>query len=135
MRNRPRIPVVSRWKSVNSMEQSMTTGTKKDKVKSASFPKIQGKDIGENLGNSKDTHIRSKKKELLVSPVRTTILGIVLLTVGALGFYYLPGMISDDADGSRIVNSFYCSTMTLTTYVILRINSNQYHELCLTSSS
>lgn len=50
-----------------------------------------------------------------VSPPRVALLGALLLGTGAWGFYHLPGLISDDAQGSRIVNSIYCSTMTLTT--------------------
>ena len=50
-----------------------------------------------------------------VSPVRVAALGAVLLATGATGFYHLPGMIKDDAEGSRIVNSIYCTVMTLTT--------------------
>jgi hypothetical protein len=52
-----------------------------------------------------------------ISSVRVVILGVMLLTIGAIGFYNLPGMISTDAKGSRLVNSIYCSTITLTTYV------------------
>jgi len=55
--------------------------------------------------------------ERVVSPPRVAFLGAMLLAMGASGFYHLPGMIKDDAEGSRIVNSIYCSVITLTTYV------------------
>lgn len=54
-------------------------------------------------------------QEVALSTVRVLLLGTFLLGVGAVGFYYLPGMIKDDADGSRFVNSIYCSAITLTT--------------------
>ena len=50
-----------------------------------------------------------------VSPLRVTVLGIVLLSIGTIGFYHLPGMISNDAKGSRLVNAIYCTIITLTT--------------------
>mmetsp|Transcript_39479 Transcript_39479/g.58002 ORF Transcript_39479/g.58002 Transcript_39479/m.58002 type:complete len:195 (+) Transcript_39479:168-752(+) len=46
---------------------------------------------------------------------RLIFLGSGLILLGALGFYNIPGMIADDAEGSRLVNSIYCSVMTLTT--------------------
>ena len=51
----------------------------------------------------------------VASPLRVALLGLGLLGIGAFGFYNLPGLIADDAEGSRAVNSIYCSTMTLTT--------------------
>ena len=54
-------------------------------------------------------------EEEQVSPSRVAALGALLLGIGASGFYHLPGMIKDDAGGSKIVNSIYCSVMTLTT--------------------
>ena len=51
----------------------------------------------------------------ILSTVRVLLLGVMLVGTGALGFYNLPGMIKIDADGSRLVNSIYCSVMTLTT--------------------
>lgn len=58
-----------------------------------------------------------------LSTARVLAIGAALLTVGALGFHSLPGMMSkglyadeEDGDGgSHWVNSFYCAAMTLTT--------------------
>ena len=50
-----------------------------------------------------------------LSTPRVAAMAIGIVTAGALGFYYLPGMISEDATGSRVVNAIYCSCITLTT--------------------
>jgi hypothetical protein len=50
-----------------------------------------------------------------LSSQRVLMLGAILLTIGTLGFYYIPGMILDGAAGSHLVNAFYCAAMTLTT--------------------
>jgi hypothetical protein len=87
----------------------------------------------------------NKEHVKVLSPFRVLILGLLLVGTGAAGFYSLPGrywkprkrqcpclishlsiclassiipgMIKDDAGGSRLVNSIYCSAITLTTYV------------------
>ena len=51
----------------------------------------------------------------VVSTERVGLLGAGLVGVGMLGFYTLPGMIADEATGSKFINSFYCSVITLTT--------------------
>jgi hypothetical protein len=92
------------------------------------------------------TELKDKKEDVKVlSPFRVLLLGLLLVGTGAAGFYSLPGrywkprkpqcpclishtsirlatsivpgMIKDDAGGSRLVNSIYCSAITLTTYV------------------
>jgi hypothetical protein len=90
------------FKFQSNMAKSRTKS--KDKVLSSSSLQKDVKDHGD------DNEI-----DFLISPLRVTMLGLILLTVGAFGFYYLPGMISEGASGSRIVNSFYCSAITLTT--------------------
>ena len=50
-----------------------------------------------------------------LSPDKVVILGCGLIGLGMFGFYCLEGMIVDDAGGSKLVNAFYCSVMTLTT--------------------
>jgi hypothetical protein len=50
-----------------------------------------------------------------ISSYRVILLGAALVGVGAIGFHAIPGMISDDATGSRWVNAVYCSVITLTT--------------------
>ena len=37
------------------------------------------------------------------------------VVTGMLGFYFIPGLIVKDAKGDRIIISFYCTIMTLTT--------------------
>jgi hypothetical protein len=63
---------------------------------------------------SESTASRVNEPKVL-SSVRVVLLGAMLLGTGALGFYTLPGMIADNAEGSRLVNSIYCSAITLTT--------------------
>jgi hypothetical protein len=65
-----------------------------------------------------DENLTTENDDTVVSSVRVVILGVLLLVIGALGFYYLPGMIAIDAKGSKVVNSVYCSVITLTTYVM-----------------
>ena len=51
----------------------------------------------------------------VISPVRVTLLGASLVCGGMAGFYSIPGLMDKSASGSMIVNSFYCSVITLTT--------------------
>lgn len=53
--------------------------------------------------------------EPMLSPQRVAIVGAILIAFGMIGFLILPGLISDEASGSRLVNAFYCSVITLTT--------------------
>lgn len=50
-----------------------------------------------------------------LSPSRVAGVGSVLVALGMIGFYTIPGLISPDAGGNPLVNAFYCSVMTLTT--------------------
>lgn len=50
-----------------------------------------------------------------ISAVRVNLLGIALVVLGAIGFHEIPGMIADDAEGTRLVNAVYCAIITLTT--------------------
>lgn len=78
----------------------------------------------------------NENDEAAISSIRVVLLGILLLAIGAVGFYNLPGMIVTNAKGSKIVNSIYCSVITLTTYVLLscsEVNSNNH--LTTTSNS
>lgn len=50
-----------------------------------------------------------------LSPSRVAGVGSVLVVLGMIGFYTIPGLISPDAGGNPLVNAFYCSVMTLTT--------------------
>jgi hypothetical protein len=57
----------------------------------------------------------SNLDETKLSPDRVFLLGAGLIGFGMLGFYSLPGMIVDDAGGSKLINAFYCSVISLTT--------------------
>jgi hypothetical protein len=57
----------------------------------------------------------SSLPEPVLSPDRVMSLGAGIIGFGMLGFYSIPGLIKDDATGSRLVNSFYCAVTTLTT--------------------
>lgn len=50
-----------------------------------------------------------------LSEFRVLLLGACLLVAGWAGFFYIPGMMAEDAQGSKAVNAFYCSAVTLTT--------------------
>ena len=58
---------------------------------------------------------RDLKNESKLSPDLVALLGASLIVLGMIGFHIFPGLIIDDAGGSRVINSFYCSVMTLTT--------------------
>lgn len=73
--------------------------------------------LDDNPGN--ETH-----DDATISSVRVVLLGILLLVIGAMGFYYLPGMVATNAKGSKLVNSIYCSVITLTTYVLYASGDN-----------
>ncbi|CAJ1966456.1 unnamed protein product [Cylindrotheca closterium] len=51
----------------------------------------------------------------ILSTHRVISSGAGLILFGMTGFYTIPGMIADGAEGSKLVNSFYCSVMSLTT--------------------
>ena len=56
---------------------------------------------------------QSNMAEAELSPYRLLAVGSVLLAIGTAGFYSIDGMIVDDAGGHHLINSFYCSVMTL----------------------
>ena len=55
-----------------------------------------------------------------LSTVRVLLVGLAILSIGTIAFFHIPGMISKDIEdgGNHLVNSFYCATMTLTTWVV-----------------
>jgi hypothetical protein len=61
------------------------------------------------------TAVADEEPTTVVSAVRLFAMGGLLLAVGTTGFFYLPGMMKEDAKGSRVVNAFYCTVMSLTT--------------------
>ena len=54
-------------------------------------------------------------EDIKVSSLRVLALGVALLVLGTIGFFQIPGMISDEAEGTKWINAFYCAVMTLTT--------------------
>jgi hypothetical protein len=70
-----------------------------------------------NNDGSNDTAVALslQQAQLKLAPERVLLLGLSLLTVGTVGFYKIPGLLSDQAPGSRWVNAFYCAAVTLTT--------------------
>ena len=50
-----------------------------------------------------------------LSAARAFAVATALVAVGTAGFIFIDGMIVEDAGGSRLVNAFYCSVITLTT--------------------
>jgi hypothetical protein len=60
--------------------------------------------------------------EPMLSPQRVAMVGAALIAFGMTGFLMIPGLLVEGAKGSPLVNSFYCSVMTLTTYVFIRLH-------------
>ena len=50
-----------------------------------------------------------------LSSFRVTLLGAALILFVMAGFYTVPGLIAEDAEGDKFVNAFYCSVISLTT--------------------
>mmetsp|Transcript_20488 Transcript_20488/g.48133 ORF Transcript_20488/g.48133 Transcript_20488/m.48133 type:complete len:160 (-) Transcript_20488:342-821(-) len=50
-----------------------------------------------------------------LSLTRLWAVGSVLVAFGTFGYYAIDGLIDDSQGGSHLVNSFYCSVITLTT--------------------
>ena len=86
-------------KSASSSKPSATKADTRTKV-----PKVEVDD--DKSSSSSDDKL---------SPDKVVILGCLLLGIGMVGFYFLDGMITNDAGGSHLINAFYCSVMTLTT--------------------
>jgi len=68
--------------------------------------------MGERRITMKETDV---PPDVDLSSLRVVMLGTFLLLIAMIGFYFIPGMIVEEAGGSRLVNSFYCAVMTLTT--------------------
>jgi hypothetical protein len=56
-----------------------------------------------------------EEQQQVQSPLRVLIVGALLLSIGTLAFYNIPGMIKKDVGGNHLVNSFYCAAITLAT--------------------
>ena len=50
-----------------------------------------------------------------LSTTRLLSVAAALVGVGTLGFRYIDGLISEDAEGNEWVNAFYCAVITMTT--------------------
>ena len=50
-----------------------------------------------------------------LSLIRLSAVGFLLVSLGTFGYYSIDGLIDDSEGGSHLVNSFYCSVITLTT--------------------
>ena len=50
-----------------------------------------------------------------IATSKLLVVAVALMGIGTLGFYYIDGMVVDNAEGDRLVNAFYCCVMTLTT--------------------
>ena len=53
--------------------------------------------------------------ESTLSSARVISLGLGLVLLGMVGFYEIDGLIVEDAGGSKLINAFYCTVITLTT--------------------
>jgi Ion channel len=100
----------------------------KAKSKKKTFPRQVKKeeesaDNADNEEEDLDLLPPSPDSKMLLSSSRIIMMGMSLVGIGMLGFYYIPGLMAapaeDDNDptkgGDRWVNAFYCSVITLTT--------------------
>lgn len=89
------------------------------KTLQTSIPNIRITQLATGIVEDNDEKKDTQQQQL--STVRLLLLGSTLVTIGTMGFYYLPGMLKeedeadDDKSGSRLVNAFYCAVMSLAT--------------------
>jgi hypothetical protein len=86
-----------------SKKSGGATGGNKGPTTSSSPPK--GSDVLDDV-------VLSPPK---LSSSRVALVGLGLIALGMIGFYFIPGLIASDAKGHPIVNAFYCSVISLTT--------------------
>jgi hypothetical protein len=55
-----------------------------------------------------------------LSPDRVIVLGTGLILLGMAGFYMIPGLIKEDAEGSRIIGAFYCRLVSAVRFIFHR---------------
>ena len=77
--------------------------------KKKSVLSIDNRSIETSSENSDEHH------NTVISQIRVILLGLSLLLIGTVGFYFIPGMIADGAQGSKLVNAFYCASVTIMT--------------------
>ena len=82
----------------------------KNKNKKKSVLSIDNRSIETSSEHSHEHHHNT-----VISPIRVILLGLSLLLIGTAGFYFIPGMIADGAQGSKLVNAFYCASVTIMT--------------------
>ena len=112
-------------KTANRNGQALTAATEQDpkptKATTSTSTKLNGSAAATSSSSSSSNFIddllpaEPGMKDL--STVRVLLVGAALLSIGTTGFYHLPGMIKGGGDdgSNRLVNAFYCATMTLTT--------------------
>ena len=99
------------------------TTSSSTKLKSGSSSSSSAAAVSTSSNNFIDDLLPAEPGMKHLSTVRVFVVGATLLLIGTAGFYHLPGMMQskqdgDDEDGDdshRLVNAFYCATMTLTT--------------------
>ena len=76
-----------------------------------------GKD-GRTASKTREGEEEGQTNESELSKTLTLIVGLTLLgTTTAVYYVDGHGLIDEDAKGSKLINAFYCTVMTLTTYV------------------
>lgn len=69
----------------------------------------------ESEDDDDDLFLPPTKTDQKLSSSRVILVGMGLVSIGMLGFYYIPGLMAADEKGDRWVNALYCSAITLTT--------------------
>ena len=86
----------------------MATSKKADSSTSSSS-------IGDAVEKASPQTTFASQLEPKLSPSRVLTLGTGLVVLGMIGFHEIDGLIVEDAGGSKLINAFYCSVITLTT--------------------
>lgn len=72
-------------------------------------------EIMNDVDIARETAAAVTVEEKVQSTLRVLMVGALLLCIGTLAFYNIPGMIKKDVEGNHLVNSFYCAAITLAT--------------------
>jgi hypothetical protein len=65
-----------------------------------------------------------------LSPDRVIVLGTGLILLGMAGFYMIPGLIKEDAEGSRAIAAFYCRSVSAVRFILHRNQIILVLKLC-----
>ena len=97
-----------------SEQQTINERTKR-REKERSLVKLARELKKRNDQKQDDQNRNEEIMQTKLSSFRVTLLGAALILFVMAGFYTIPGLIAEDAEGDKFVNAFYCSVISLTT--------------------